>query len=178
MSKTACHTVLLGLVIFLLLPAAAMARAQKVSFRDTSTAKARKAEKTPSRLPLSALTLVSTSEATRKVAAEATAKALGPKDASPTLSSVRSEQETAGSVREFQTDNTVGLSGPSNGTFQIKNHKRSMLKNIHGSVNGATASGIGRADTVDGAVGADSGNGKFSVYIQDEHSHRSTPPPH
>lgn len=178
MSKTAWRTVLLGLALLVLLPAAVMARVQKTPLQTTSTTKAGKAEKTPSKLPLSALTLVSTSAAARKVAAEATAKALAPKNASPTLSPVGSEQETSGSVREFQTDNTAGLSDSSNGTFQMKNHKRSMLKNIHGSVYGATASGIGRANTVDGAVGADSSNGKFSVYMQGEHSHISTPPPH
>ncbi|MGH7969194.1 MAG: hypothetical protein ACREIC_10760, partial [Limisphaerales bacterium] len=66
----------------------------------------------------------------------------------------------------------------SKGTFQVKDRKKSVLKNIHGSAYGAAASGIGGANGESGAVGADSRGGKFNVYVEGEHAHDNTPNPH
>jgi len=178
MSKTACPTVLLALILFLFLPAAASAQTVKPSAPDHSIPESRKtAEKTPSKLPLQALTLVSTSEAARKAAEEASLKEGIPKGKALTSDPPGSKQETDGGVLEFHANDSPPLSDSTTGTFHAKDQKKSVLKNIHGSIDGATASGVGRANAVDGAVGADSSNGKLNIYLEGGHSHASPPNP-
>lgn len=178
MSKTACQTVLLALTLLLLLPTVATAQAEKTTNTPNPAAQNQKAAKTPKKLPLEALTLVSTSEAARGAAAEISAKKMALKDATRTSGKTGTKQKADGGVQQFQIDNAAGLADSSNGTFRIKDHKRSLLKNIHGSIYGATASGVGRANSVDGDVGADSSNGKLSVYVGGEHTHVRPATPH
>lgn len=179
MSKTACPTVLLGLTLFLLPPVAASAQAQKTPAHGPSISKSQKAaEKTPSKLPLQALTLVSTSEAARKAAEEATVKSQHTRGTSPPSSQAGSKQEADGGVLEFHADDSAPLADSAPGTFHAKDQKKSVLKNIHGSVYGAAASGVGQANAVNGAVGADSNNGKFNIYMEGGHSQASTGTPH
>ncbi|MEJ2006563.1 MAG: hypothetical protein P8Z30_00145 [Acidobacteriota bacterium] len=179
MSKTACPTVLLGLMLFLLLPATTPAQTQKTSGPEYSTSQSRKsAEKTPSKLPLRALTLVSTSGAARKAAEEASRKSQTAKGTSRPSSQAGSKEEADRGVMEFHANDSAPLANSATGTFHAKGKEKPALKNIHGSVYGATASGIGKANAVDGAVGADSSNGKINIYVESGHSHAKTPNPH
>lgn len=173
MSKTAGRTVLLALALFLLLPVAGSAQGEKTPALHKTPAANNKSVRASNKLPLAALTAVSTSDAVRKAAAEISAKRLALKDAGKNPG-----KRTDNAVQEFQINDSSGFADSSKDTFHLKEHKKSLLKNIHGSVYGATASGVGRANDVNGDVGADSNNGKFSIFVQGEHSHVSTPPPH
>lgn len=176
MSKTACRTVLLVLAFFLVMPAAANAQTEKASRPQKSTSESSKTSKAPSKLPLQSLTLVSTTEAARKVAEEASAKAETTKTDTSILKGTKPEAD--GAVIEFHAIDSSFARDSSKGTFETKSQKKSLLKNIHGSAYGATASDAGRASGEGGGIGADSGNGKFSIYVEGQHTHASTPAPH
>lgn len=178
MSKTACHSVLLVLAFFLLPPAVATAQGKEASAAQKSTSDSPKTSKTPSKQALQSITLVSTAEAVRKVAEEESAKVLTPKGATRGRSRAGAKQEVDGAVHEFRPVDGLPATDSFPGTFQAKSHKKSVLKNIHGKVYGATASEVGRANGEGGAVGADSSNGKFNIYVEGEHIHGNTPAPH
>jgi hypothetical protein len=178
MSITSRDTILLVLTLFLFLPVAATAQVKKTSNPQSSTSEKPKAAKTPSTLPLQSVTLVSTAEAVRKVAEEASAKGQTAKRPAETWNHARSKPGADGAVLEFHPTDSSVLADSAAGTVQAKSEKKSVLKNIHGSAYGATASGAGRADGEGGAVGADSRNGKFNIYVEGEHAHADTPAPH
>jgi hypothetical protein len=178
MSKTLWQTMLVLLALFLILPAAASAQQEKPSGSHPSDSRNSKAVKAPDNLPLQSLTLVSTDDAARKAAEEARAKKQPHNKAASETAKPEGDKATANAaVIEFHpTEGTAANS--SKGTFQVKDRKKSALKNIHGSAYGAAASGIGAANGEGGAVGADSGSGKFNVYVEGEHAHDNTPNPH
>lgn len=178
MSRTPRHTILFVLAMFLLAPVAVAAQQKKTSNPQHSTLKEPNATTTPAKLPLQSLTLVSTSEAARKVAEEASTKAETSKKGAASSNLSKSGQEAEGAVLEFKPADTSSLAGSTAGAFKAKGRSKSLLKNIHGSAYGAAASAIGQANGESAAVGADSGNGKFSIYVQGEHTHASTPAPH
>lgn len=178
MSKTPWQTALVVLALFLLLPPAATAQEAKPSGPPPSDSQNAKAVKAPGKLPLRSVTLVNTTEAARKVAEEKSATKQPEKGTALTPKQSESSKTASGAVLEFHpTDGTPGPDS-SKGTFHVKDRKKSVLKNIHGSAYGASASGIGRANGEGGAVGADSRGGKFNVYVEGEHTHDSTPGPH
>jgi len=177
MSKTPWHAALFVLAIFLLLPAASNAQAEKPSTQNNAVQKRTKAAKAPAKLDLQSVTLVSTEAAARKVAEEASARAQEPKAALQTPKQAASQQGAEGAVHEFHPEDDPAINSAA-ATFHVKDHKKSLLKNIHGSAYGAAASQIGQASGEAGNVGADSGNGKFHVYMEGGHSHTNTPVPH
>jgi len=178
MSKTPWQTVVLVTALFLFLPAAAAAQKEKPSGPQKATSENSKAAKSPGRLPLQSVTLVNTDEAARKVAEEASARAQTPKGAARTSNKTAPQQEADGAVLEFRPTEGSPMADPAPGTVQTKSSKKSVLKNIHGSAYGAAASAVGQANGEGGAVGADSSNGKFNIYVEGEHAHASTPAPH
>lgn len=178
MSKTPWQTTLVVLALFLVLPAAATAQQEKPSGSPTSDSQNAKTVKAPGKLPLQSLTLVSTEEAARKAAEEARAKTQRPQAAAETAKHKGDKEAANAAVLEFHPTDGTAAPDSSKGTFQVKDRKKSVLKNIHGSAYGAAASGVGRAHGEGGAVGADSRGGKFNVYVEGEHTHGNTPNPH
>ena len=178
MSKTPWQTVLLVLALFLLLSPAASAQTQKTSSKADAGRNNTKAVKGPDKLSLQSVTLTSTAEAARKAAEEATARTSAPKTTQKNSKQSGSSDTTEGAVLEFRATDGPPASAVSAGGFQEKGHKKSVLKDIHGSAYGATASAAGSASAEGGAVGAGSSNGKFNVYVEGEHTHASTPVPH
>lgn len=169
---------LVVLAVFLVLPTAAVAQQEKPSGSHPSDSQNSKTVKAPDKLPLQSVTLVSTDEAARKAAEEARAKAQDPKANSKTAKHEGDKGAANAAVLEFHpTDGTPGPDS-SKGTFQEKDRKKSVLKNVHGSAYGAAASGTGGANGESGSVGADSRSGKFNVYVEGEHAHDNTPNPH
>jgi hypothetical protein len=179
MSKTPWQAVLVVLALFLFLPSAATAQEEKPSHPQPSGSQNAKAAKAPGMPPLRSVTLVNTTEAARKVAAEESARRQLKKDVALTPKQPQSGKTADGAVLEFQPTDGTPATNSSQGTFQVKDSKKKpLLKNIHGSAYGAAASGVGRANGEAGAVGADSRGGKFNVYVEGEHTHDSTPGPH
>lgn len=177
MSRMAWQTVLLVLALFLLLPSAASAQGQKPSTPRPAESESAKATKPPGKLSLQSVTLVNTAEAARQVAKEASAKAQETKAPSKGSKPAGAEKITDGAVLEFHPAQG-GATDSGTGSFQIKDRKKSVLKNIHGSAYGAAASAAVKAHGEGGAVGADSGNGKVHVYVEGERARASTPAPH
>lgn len=178
MSKTACCTVLLVLTLFLLLPAAASAETKETPAARNSPPKSAKTSKAPSKLPIQSITLVNADEIAREVGKEASIKAQASKGTTRTSGKAQPGQQADGAVQEFHAVNAAPLADSSAGTYNAKRHKHSVLKNVHGSIYGATASGAGHTNTVDGAVGAGSKSGKFNIYVEGAHTHASTPTAH
>jgi hypothetical protein len=178
MSKTPWQTVLLVLALFLLLPPAANAQEEKPSSRHPSDSKSSKAAKPAAKLPLQSVTLVSTEEAARKVAEEASARAQSGKTVPESSKQAKPDKATEGAVLEFRPAQGLPAADLSKGGYQEKGGKKSVLKNIHGSAYGAAASAAGRVNSESGAVGADSRNGKVNIYVEGERTHASTPAPH
>ncbi len=179
MCKTPRHIIALVVTLFLFLPVAFAGQVKKKTSNSKLSAPARlKAAKAPNKLSLQSLTLVSTSEAARKAAEEASAKAEKTKTRAGTSILRGARPEADGAVIEFHAVDGSFARDSSKGTSQAKSQKKSVLKNIHGSAYGATASAFGRATGEGGAVGASSGNGKFSVYVEGQHTQASTPAPH
>ena len=179
MSKTPWKTVLVVLALFLVLPAAATAQQEKPSGSHPSDSQNSKSVKAPDKLPLQSVTLVSTDDAARKAAEEARARLQRLKSTSETAKHEGDKGAANAAVLEFHPTDGAPPADSSKGTFQVKDgKKKKVLKNIHGSAYGATASGFGRANGEGGAVGADSRGGKFNVYVEGEHAHDNTPNPH
>ena len=178
MSKTPWQTVLVVMALFLLLPSPATAQEGKPSGLHPSGSQNAKAVKAPAKLPLQSLTLVNTTEAARRVAEEESAREQLEKVSTPAPKHSESGKVAGGAVLEFHPTDGTPAADSSQGTFKVKDRQKSVLKNIHGSAYGAAASGIGRANGEGGAVGANSGSGKFNVYVEGEHAHDNTPHPH
>lgn len=178
MTKTLWQTMLVLLAGFLVQPAVAVAQQEKPSNSHPSDSQNSKAVKAPEKLPLQSVTLVSTDEAARKAAEEARAKTQSHKAASENAKREGDKAVANSAVTEFHPTDGPPPADSSKGTFKEKDRKKAVLKNIHGSAYGAAASGIGRANGEGGAVGADSGSGKFNVYVEGEHAHDNTPNPH
>lgn len=177
MSKTPGHIALFVLATFLLMPAAASAQEGTRSGPHSSNSKNTKTAKPAVNPSLQSVTLVSSDEVAKKVAQEASARAEDSRTSPKKSKQSETAKATDGAVLEFHPTDSPPVASEKD-TFQIKEHKKSVLKNVHGSVYGATASAVGQAHDEGGAVGASSGNGKFGIYVEGEHNHASTPVPH
>ena len=180
MSKMPWQRMLVVLASFLLLTSAATAQQEKKSTASNpSDSHNSKTLKAPGKLPLRSVTLIDTTEAARKAAQEASAGTQPEMKTSPTSKHSASSEAANGAVLEFHPTDGAPTADSSKETFQVKDPKKKpVLKNIHGSAYGSTASGMGRAGGEGGAVGADSRGGKFNVYVEGEHTHGNTPGPH
>jgi len=138
--------------------------------KPTST----KAAKPRVKLPLTDITLVSTAEAAREAAKATEVKG---KSASDPHSS-KSQASANSGVMEFQPANPGSSAGPESGGVQLKDHKKSVLKDIHGTAYGSTSAQGTTGRTAGGAIGAGSSNGKFNVFVETQRSQASTPAPH
>jgi hypothetical protein len=176
MNEAPWHFAVFVLATFLLLPLGANAQTERSSSKPEATNKSAKAVKAPAMPPLQSVTLQSTAEAARKAAEEASARALGQEKVSKNSKQPGASELTDGAVLEFHPTTNPPSAG--SGGFHEKNHKNSVLKNIHGSAYGAAASAAGRASAEGGAVGADSRNGKVNIYVEGEHAQTNNPAPH
>jgi hypothetical protein len=176
MNKAPWYIAVFVLATSLLLPLGAKAQTEKSSSKPEANKKSAMAVKAPAKPPLQSLTLQTTAEAARKVAEEASAKALGQEKASKNSNQPSASEMKDGAVLEFHPTTTPPSAG--SGGFQEKDHKNSVLKNIHGSAYGAAASAAGSASAEGGAVGADSRNGKVNIYVEGEHAQTNNPAPH
>lgn len=176
MSKAPWHIAAIILVAFLLLPPGAKAQTEKSSSKPEATNKGAKAVKAPAKPPLQSVTLQSTAEAARKVAEEASARALGQEKAPKNSKQSGTSGAPGDAVLEFHP--TASPPAEGSGNIQEKDNKSSVLKNIHGSAYGAAASAAGSASAEGGAVGADSRNGKVNIYVEGGHAQAGTPVPH
>ena len=177
MSKTALFTVLLALVLPLLVPAAS-AQEKNTTQPGDHGAKNAQAAKSPDEISLRSLTLPSTSEAARKVAEDASAREQKSRATSQTSGSSKPTEADGGAVLEFRPADGFPGKGTEGGTFKAKGRKKSVLKSIHGSAYGISASAPGAANDEGGAVGADSAGGRTNIYVEGEHVHSNTPGPH
>lgn len=178
MSKTLRHTTLLVLALFIFLSVAAAAQVKKTSDHQNSSSQTPTATKGERKPLLQSLGLINTDEAAQKVAEEESAKARTAKTAGGTTNPAILKKGADGAVLEFHPAGNSPFSGSSSGTVEAKAGKKSPLKNIHGSVYGATLPQVGHANAEGGAVGADSKNGKLSIFVEGEHAQASTPAPH
>ncbi|MCL5005559.1 MAG: hypothetical protein M1404_03415 [Acidobacteria bacterium] len=181
MSRKSLQAAIFTATVGLWLPIAATAqtKAQRSNPSDSAvaSAKAAKAAKTPAKLPLKDITFISTSEAAREAAETTEAKKPGQSASTPRTSKLG--QPGNGGVLEFHHAQNKSSTSSESGAVLLKSHKKTILKGIHGSVYGSTATTQGAADrTVDGAIGAGSGNGKFNIFVETQHSQASTPAPH
>jgi hypothetical protein len=174
MSKIPCRTVPFVLVLLLLLPITAAAQAKEPQRPASEKPKAAKA---PTTLPLRSLTFVSPDEAAREIA-ETRAKARASKKTAGISNPTGTGNAADGAVLELHPTDSPPLSGSATATFLTMSQKKSVLKDIHGSIYGGVASGTGLTNVENGAVGADSGNGKLNVYLEGEQAHVNTPAPH
>ena len=117
-------------------------------------------------MPLNELTLVSTSKAARQAAKAA-------KEKSQDRGTSKSREADGSGILELQPAKPDGLAKSTSGDAHQKSQKGHLLKDVHGSVYGATA-GPGATDhATAGDVGARSRNGKVNVFVETEHSRTS-----
>jgi hypothetical protein len=177
MSKTASYTVLLALALMVFVPGASPQEKSPAQPGDRGSKQAQ-AAKVPDEISLRSLTLPSTSEAAREAAEDANAKAQISKTTGRTPDPSKSTRASDGAILEFRPADGVPEKAAEAGTFKAKDHKKALLKNIHGSAYGISASAPGAANDEGGAVGADSASGKMNIYVEGEHVHSNTPGPH
>jgi len=176
MSKTPWHAALIVLATSLLVPAAS--NAQAVKPQSKTIQKKVKTAKAPEKLNLESVTLISTEAEARKVAEEASARAQESKAALESPKKQAGPQQGAeGAVNELRPVDSPAADTAA-APFQVKDHKKSLLKNFHGSAYGVAGSGIGKASGESADVGADSGDGKLHIYLEGGHAHTSNPASH
>ena len=141
----------------------AQTRPATASSKRPTDAKGLSARGTAKKVPLSELTLVSTSAAAQAAVASKAVKHKSKQQSAP-----------APSVSEFHP---VEGTSSAQSTYVLKKEKkdRGLFHNIHGSVYGENGAGVAATG---GAVGATSKSGKLSVYVGTEHAATTTPSPH
>jgi hypothetical protein len=156
-------------ILGLWLPAAASAqtKAQAPSPAASKT-QTKQDSKAPSKLPLKDLGVISTAEAAREAAK---AKAQGP-------ATSQSGPADVNGVLEFQAVKSESSSDSPSKDARLKDHKKPLLKDFHGSVYGAAAGQGSGGRTAAGEAGASSKSGKLNVYVEGEHSQANSPGSH
>lgn len=178
MSKMLRYTTLLVLASFAFLSASAAAQVKKPSKPQSAMSKTSKAAKASTKPPLQSLELVSPDKLAQSVAEEESTKARTTKTRAGVANPAGLNQNADGAVLEFRPAGNSPFSNPPSGGVEAKTGKKSLLKNIHGSVYGAAIPQAGQANAEGGAVGADSKSGNLSIFVRGEHAHASTPAPH
>ncbi len=166
--QAAIVAVVLGL--WLSVTAPAKAQAQGATPSGSSTAKTKTSD-TSAKLPLKDITLVSTSKAAREAALKTKTKA-------PGKSASKSGQMAGDGVMEFQLARQESSARYDSGTVQVKDGKKHVLKDIHGTIYGATgAQGVAGRSTA-GAIGAATSGGKFNIFVEGQNSQAKNPARH
>ncbi len=166
--QAAIVAVVLGL--WLSVTAPAKAQAQGATPSGSSTAKTKTSD-TSAKLPLKDITLVSTSKAAREAA-------LKTKTQAPGKSASKSGQMAGDGVMEFQLARQESSARYDSGTVQVKDGKKHVLKDIHGTIYGATgAQGVAGRSTA-GAIGAATSGGKFNIFVEGQNSQAKNPARH
>lgn len=157
-----------AIALCLLVPAAG--RPQDVAKASSAKPAARepaapKSEKKPA---LAEITRVSTAEAARSAAKEQAKQCAG--EGSP-------EESAEPAVTELQP--VAQDADASSGAVVAPTHesKKSVLKNIHGTVYGSRGARHKGDQRAGAAVGASSKGGKTSIYVETERSRETVPPP-
>ncbi|MCL5669817.1 MAG: hypothetical protein M1423_00720 [Acidobacteria bacterium] len=173
--QAAIVAVVLGL--WLSVTAPAKAQAQGANPSGSSTAKTKTGtwaygpSDTSAKLPLKDITLVSTSKAAREAALKTKTKA-------PGKSASKSGQMAGDGVMEFQLARQESSARYDSGTVQVKDGKKHVLKDIHGTIYGATgAQGVAGRSTA-GAIGAATSGGKFNIFVEGQNSQAKNPARH
>lgn len=166
MSRHPLDTAILAGVLGLGLPILGRAQTKRAAQPNTTKAQAAKQSPTAPKLPLKDLDLISTTQAAR----EAT-KGKG-------QSTAKSGQSPAGAILEFHPVKSGSTSDSPSKDAHLKNSKKPLLKDFHGSVYGAAAGQGAEGSTAAGDVGASSGNGELNVFIKGQHSQTSNPGTH
>jgi hypothetical protein len=154
------------------LPAAtsAQTKTQAAPPQVGSQTQAGKDSKPPAMLPLKDLGVISAAELARE-AAKTKARAQG-------QATSKSSPANEGGTLEFQPVKGGSSSDSPSTDAHLKDQKKPLLKDFHGSVYGATAGQSGAGSTAAGAVGASSPSGKLNVFVEGQHSQASNPGPH
>ena len=124
--------------------------------------------KAPAKLPLKDLGVVSTAQAAREAAK---AKEQGP-------ASSPSRPADVNGVLEFQAVKSESSSDAPSKDARLKDRKKPLLKDFHGSVYGAAAGQGSGGRTAAGDAGASSKSGKLNVYVEGEHAQANSPGSH
>jgi hypothetical protein len=140
---------------------------------SAAKATARKATKTNIKPPLASLTLVSTDEMARNAAEETLKKAKAQEHGAKPTSASKPSPTDVDAVMEFHPAAAGSQAGSA--AYQTKD-KKSALKNLHGDAYGISAGARGSGEG--GEAGAESTNGKYSIYVGAEHSRASPAPSH
>jgi hypothetical protein len=155
----------------LLLPVSAAGQAKSQAAKPANLAAPNaKAPKARGKLPLNDLTFVSTAQEARD-AAKASATKKSEKSAAAPRPSKSHESGNLGVV-ELQPARVGASTGSESGAVHPNHQKKSVLKNVHGTVYGSEGA-AGQA--TDGAVGASSRNGKSHIFIEGQHANSPTP---
>ncbi|HUZ45053.1 MAG TPA: hypothetical protein VMW54_00300 [Terriglobia bacterium] len=172
MSPKLLQAAIVAVILGLGLPVTAPAKAQAQSSSPSgSSATKTKTPKTSAKLPLKDITLVSTSKAAREAAKKTNAKA-------PGKSASKSGQVAGDGVMEFRPAGPESSASSDSGTVQMKDGKKPRLKDVHGTIYGATgAQGIA-GNSTSGAIGAAARGGRFNVFVEGQNSQVSNPAPH
>lgn len=178
MSQTPRSTTLLLVALFVFSSVAAAAQVKKDPNPQPSRPKAPEAAKTSKQPLLRSLELVSTTEEARRVAEEESSKSRTAKVAAKKRNTDGLKQGANGAVLEFRPTSNSPFSGSDAGIVEPKIRKKSLLRNIHGSLYRAGGSQASRGNAESGSVGADSKNGKLSIFLQGEHASTTTPISH
>jgi hypothetical protein len=152
--------------VFSLLASAAFAQSQAPQNPPAGgPAKESPAPKADKKRLLDEATRVSTSEAVKSVARESKEK---PK---------ASEGSSTSDVMEFQPAAPSGA-GARTVVIPSKNSKKSVAKNVHGTVYGSADPQANGNHRTGGAVGASSKSGKSSIYVETDQGRSTSSSPH
>jgi hypothetical protein len=139
------------------------ARATPDSSSSRETAGSSKTKQKPSLLDA---TRVSTEEATKRAAQESAAKAGG----ATTVESPSDENVTEFHPTRQDSAQTSGEHVTTSG-----DSKKSVLKRVHGTVQGSATAGASGDRGGGAALGAASKSGKTAVYVETDHARRDSP---
>ena len=169
MSLKRLQAMILTGILGLWLSASASAQSNKAA-PDPAAAKGQTKQdsKAPAKLPLKDLGVISTAQAARDAA-----KA---KTQSPATS--QSKPADVNGVMEFQAVKSEPSSNSPSKDARLKDRKKPLLKDFHGSVYGAAAGQDSRGRTAAGDAGASSKSGKLNVYVEGEHAQANSPGSH
>lgn len=164
--------ILIG-IMGLWLPAAASAQTKtQAAHPDSSHPQAERASKPPAALPLKDLGGISTDEAARQAARQMAVKT---KSKAQSQTSSNSGKPDAGAVLEFRVVKNNAPSDTASKDIHPKNQRKALLKDIHGTIYGASGGQGTAGHTTGAAAGASSGNGKLNIFVDGQHTQANNP---
>jgi len=154
------------LSVFLASSGRAQETVAKATSDSSSSREAATSSKTKQKPSLLDATRVSTEEATKHAAQESAAKA----SEATTVESSPDE-----SVTEFHPARPDPAQTGEASITASDDSKKSVLKRVHGTVQGSATAGASGDRAGGAALGAASKSGKTAIYVETDHSRRDTP---